>query len=214
MRKMDCALDTVFLNTAPGGITGPFSMAAWVTLPNPRPTNSSRTILWKNAAYEWRFNTVNNRTGFYYNVPSTFHYSYQELILKTLALSFSMIQIYCMMQFSLTGSNRFTTTTRNFAPDRFNNDWTHLACVYNLTNICIFINGTLQSCSAAIARLSFPYNTVTTLAGNTNINGTAGLWGCMDELKLYDHALSSSQLIALANPSAANLPPKVLIGTF
>jgi hypothetical protein len=117
-----------------------------------------------------------------------------------------------MMQFSLTGQNRFTTTTRNFGPDPFNY-WTHVACVYNSTNICVYVNGTRLSCSAAISRLTFPYNPVTTLIGNTAVNGTVGLWGCIDELKIYDHALSDSQLYALAHPTAGNVPPAVTIGT-
>jgi hypothetical protein len=83
-----------------------------------------------------------------------------------------------MMQFSLSGQNRFTTQTKNFGPDPFNY-WTHLACVYNTTNLCVYVNGTLKACSGQIGGLSFPYNPVTTLVGNTAVNGTAGLYGCL-----------------------------------
>jgi hypothetical protein len=121
--------------------------------------------------------------------------------------------MYCMMQFSLTGTvNRFAVTSRGFGPDPFTY-WTHLACVYNTTNICVFVNGTRLACSTAVPSLGFPYNPVTTLVGNTAVNGTASLWGCIDEIKIYDHALSQSQLLALANPSDPNLPPTVAIGT-
>lgn len=113
-----------------------------------------------------------------------------------------------MMQFSLSGQNKFAAQTKNLSLDY----WTHLACVANTTNLCIYVNGTRQACSSLLGGLSFPYNPVTTLVGNTAVNGTAGLWGCLDELKIYDHALSDDQLSALANPTAANMPPSVVIG--
>jgi hypothetical protein len=52
------------------------------------------------------------------------------------------VQLSCKIVFSYLE----TTTDSSFEIPRDSTDWTHVACVYNSSHLCVATNGTLRAC--------------------------------------------------------------------
>lgn len=78
------------------------------------------------------------------------------------------------------------------------NEWTHLACVYNGTNVVkLYKNGEYVG---QYQNNNFPTQRPTSSASNTTIgretyaNGYFSFNGCINDLRIYDHALSEKEI--------------------
>lgn len=78
------------------------------------------------------------------------------------------------------------------------NEWTHLACVYNGTNVVkLYKNGEYVG---QYQNNNFPTQRPTSSASNTTIgretyaNGYFSFNGCINDLRIYDHALSEKEV--------------------
>lgn len=77
-----------------------------------------------------------------------------------------------------------------------NNGWQHIAATYDRTNIAIFVNGMLST--NVVATLTNWDTSHTTIGGRTD--GTVGFRGLIDDVRIYNTALATNEITALASP--------------
>lgn len=125
-----------------------------------------------------------------------------QLITSTSSAFSSFYALSCKIVFS----SLETTTDSSFEYPRTSTDWTHVACVYNSSHLCVAINGTMRACRPASA----PQITTSSLQLYAGLT-TDSLRGYMDELKFYDHGLTPGELELLNKGTAANDAPAATI---
>lgn len=85
------------------------------------------------------------------------------------------------------------------------NQWVHLAAVYNGSSMILYRNGAVAA-SQVVGALAINYD------GNWPINAANGYQGGLDDLRVYDRALSVSEVSTLAGVIPPNTPPVVVPG--
>ena len=83
-------------------------------------------------------------------------------------------------------------------------EWIHVAGVYDGSNMYIYLNGKLEGTKALTGNIYS--NMVDFSVGANALNGGLPLDGSVDELMVYDTALSSAEIQQLYNTQAAGLP--------
>lgn len=78
----------------------------------------------------------------------------------------------------------------------------HIAAIYDSSAFCVYINGAAKCASSTSV---FTETTSTDLVFGNSWPGT------IDEVKIYDHALTSAELSALRNPTAPNDQPQLTL---
>ncbi|MCW1922846.1 choice-of-anchor D domain-containing protein [Luteolibacter arcticus] len=91
---------------------------------------------------------------------------------------------------------------RSTTPPSANNVWQHVAYVWNAGAIEVFVNGT----SKFTATAGFNNETSTQFGIGGNGNGGDHFNGRMDELKIFNTALTASEIVAAAVPPAVSGP--------
>ncbi|GFZ92305.1 hypothetical protein GCM10008018_43260 [Paenibacillus marchantiophytorum] len=76
--------------------------------------------------------------------------------------------------------------------------WVHLTFVGTSTGTTLYVNGTLQETNSAI--ISLPMDKIGVEKGGT----TGFLKGSLDDLQIYNRALSAAEIFAIANPGGGN----------
>jgi RHS repeat-associated protein len=91
------------------------------------------------------------------------------------------------------------------------NAWNHVAVTFDLTNVTFYVNGTASTPQPA-SFYNYDLNTVT-LGGNTvGGNSTQAVFnGLLDELRVYQGAMSASMVQALANNNSYTLSGQVTL---
>lgn len=85
----------------------------------------------------------------------------------------------------------------------------HIACVYNGLDICVYVNHTLASGCKEWGAKTFSDEWATMNVGSAPGQPEFRWPGTIDELKIYDHALSSAELALLSSTAGPNDAPSV-----
>lgn len=72
------------------------------------------------------------------------------------------------------------------------NAWSHVAAVYSNRELKLYINGNLASTYATTYDISF--TNVTSLGIGAAPNGNEAFTGCLNDVRIYDHALSAREI--------------------
>ena len=108
-------------------------------------------------------------------------------------------------------SNGVTTTTVFSSTDITDGHYHHVAATIGAESMSLYIDGTLES-SASIDRTENIYNDASLIFGARNRNAFRGLSGSMDEIRMYDVALSNDQISTLANSSSMAMYQTAVVG--
>ncbi|TGL56244.1 concanavalin [Leptospira ognonensis] len=86
--------------------------------------------------------------------------------------------------------------TPNLSVPHFNllNLWTHICGTYDGTNASVYYNGILQSSSA----ISWTTGTSTLLRIGMKLDGSQAMTGMLDDVRIYNRVLTSSEITALS----------------
>lgn len=91
-----------------------------------------------------------------------------------------------------------------------NNVWYHVVCSYDNAKLCLYINGGTPTCKNS-------NNVISEKLGNVYIGNDAfgfqNFNGYIDELRIFDHALSTSEITKLYGAVNSNDAPSVTIST-
>lgn len=74
------------------------------------------------------------------------------------------------------------------------NVWYHLACVYDGSNLRVYVNGALETTMASTRNLTT--QAISTQVGFAHLNEPNGFIGAVDEFAVYDTALSTARILA------------------
>ena len=161
-------------------IVGTGTFAAIQGLPS---GNSPRTVaLWV------KMNQINQNFNFVYTYGTAANYN--GVNLTSTAIN----------HFGIPATNHLASSSNTV------NTWFHLAIVFDGTNSKIYKNGVLLSTAAK------NYNTIVDSTNRFKLGlsevGDAGYFnGAVDDLKIYPHALTDAEVVALYNPTTTtNLP--------
>ena len=78
------------------------------------------------------------------------------------------------------------------------NEWSHVVITKNDSHLCIFINTTMENCTAVVADVS-GWDEPVNLSIGVAVDGTVGLRGMMDEVGIWVRALSVLEINELYN---------------
>ncbi len=129
----------------------------------------------------------------------------------------------CPYALRLAGGGGLCFTQNNGAPQQENlcstptvvplNQWTHVAAVRSGTRGSLYLNGVLVTGPTTFTRAPTA-NTASLTLGNVDVNGDAPFDGVLDEIRLYDRALSATEMTDLhasAGPAPDTTPPTVVL---
>jgi hypothetical protein len=156
--------------------------------------NASRTIsVWV------KMNSFNNNVNQFNPV---FHYGHPILSSGSPAFNASVSAENIRLYYGTNLSVQYTSGT--ITPSQ----WVHLVFVYNGTfsQLQFYKNGVLFSSVSPFNINTVNYNDIFTLGAGVSVLGSFN--GAIDDLKIYDQALTASQIITLYNP---NTPPTGLL---
>lgn len=88
-----------------------------------------------------------------------------------------------------------SATVLNSGVSVVSNKWTHLAAVYDGSNMLLYINGVLVGTQSAVG-VSLSQSTTGLALGSAPDRDDIGLHGYLDEMKIFDTALSAAQVKA------------------
>lgn len=86
----------------------------------------------------------------------------------------------------------------------FNGNWHHLAVTWNNGTVTTYVDGNVAALGSTATAFTDELATVFRIGGNAN--GTDYFNGRMDELKIYDTAMTASEIIAAAVPALTSDP--------
>jgi len=88
-------------------------------------------------------------------------------------------------------------------------NWTHVGMTFDGSTLTLYQNGAaIASYSPSSAQfIDESPNNVSIAVGNSGINANNGYNGVIDEVKIFDNALSASEMYNLATQTGPNLPP-------
>jgi len=92
----------------------------------------------------------------------------------------------------------------------FNGNWHHLAVTWNNGTVTTYVDGNVAALNSAATTFTDEVATVFRIGGNAN--GTDYFNGRIDELKIYDTAMTASEIIAAAVPAAV-ADPAIAVAT-
>ena len=105
--------------------------------------------------------------------------------------------IYGRFSFSIhNGTAIYSATSEKFD----NGEWHHVVGVYNSTALMIYVDGVLRGSTLASGKIRDNYNHVVCIGGeahNCNNPAAAKFIGSIDEVRIYNYALSGSQVTSL-----------------
>ena len=95
-------------------------------------------------------------------------------------------------------------TVKRYASKQGNlNEWTHLVGTFDGQNVILYMNGVLADSSAFSAATTISYNNSSRYIG-TFSSGSSPFIGTIDEVRVYDRALSSAEVYKLYAQGAAS----------
>lgn len=117
----------------------------------------------------------------------------------TLGITYGAID---QMQFRIFGNagNRATAILNNFFADNLN-QWTHVVGIFRPSQHArIYVNGVMVAQDATGVPAAIGYQTGTNLRMGTRADDNASWWqGGIDEVRIYDRALSDQEVLDLFN---------------
>ena len=93
--------------------------------------------------------------------------------------------------FSMEGSSWTFLDSRRIVA----NQWNHLAVTYNGSNACLYVNGVLSATQAGATYHPNISGPITFGMSTSNANPGAAFMGDLDEVAVYDHALSADRVV-------------------
>lgn len=117
-----------------------------------------------------------------------------KIISKGSAFCFGRDYDYNRLTFSCDGTGRSVTGSMNV----FDFKWHHVAAIYDGTTKYIYVDGTLDNTRSSSGNIK--PNDDKVWIGNTSIVPASEWWGEIDDVRIYNRALSQEELLNIIRP--------------